>query len=285
MTSEAYLSGHFPESAPAKKNCSNGALAYMTPPAKRKKNQTPRRLSTGSFKTVVISDRLENNVQVRHTLKGKQYERLSGDTRHHYTMGHLPSILTIGYSRRSRFQQQVCVDVELSIENVIRMLIKSSLAVQHCLKADNVEYFKTNFFQCRVDRDAGPDGEQESVPGTSIYVSAMKDISIDYLKKHRDEPIYMRVFPSAFSWDEKKRLVGVKMGVVYSECSGSNIVARKYNPEVDTAIDIPDGEVDRLENLFLKKWCGKEDLSCNDDDILLMRKIDSNITPKIYEKN
>ena len=182
-------------------------------------------------------------------------------------MGHLPSILTIGYSRRSRFQQQVCVDVELSIENVIRMLIKSSPAVRHCLKADNVEYFKTNFFPCRVDRDAGPDGEEEeSVPGTSIYVSSMKDISIDYLKKHRDEPIYVHFFPAAFSWDKEKRLVGVKMGVVYSECSASNIVVRAYNPEVDTAIDIPDGEVDRLENLFLKKWRGKEDLSCDDGD-------------------
>ena len=62
MTSEAYLSSHFPELPPAKKHCYNGAMAYMTPEAKEKKNPTPRRLATGSFKTVVISDGLENNL-------------------------------------------------------------------------------------------------------------------------------------------------------------------------------------------------------------------------------
>ena len=215
----------------------------------------------------IVGDGMQKAMQVQHTTKAMIYPKLSADTRHYYTEGCLPVFLIKGTPRYG----QLVVDLELALETVIRVFIKTSPALRSAIGSDRVVYIRTNFFPINLRCE-----EDDSKTGTSIHLRRTKSTP-SLSKTNRQEPHNVYVHPSKIARMKEGQSITCTLGVTSSLSPPDNVTIRSFDVRVDKTEVVSDGEATYLTEVFLRKWRknSQEEAVESDEDDEIFRGVQS----------
>ena len=245
----------------------------MFPSGKKKCSGVGVEFQSASVKLndfTIVGDGMQKAMQVQHTTKATIYPKLSADTRHYYTEGCLPAFLIKGTPRSGRYGQLV-VDLELALETVIRVFIKTSPALRSAIGSDKVVYIRTNFFPINLRCE-----EDDSKTGTSIYLRRTKSTP-SFSKTNRQEPHNVYVYPSKIARMKEDQSITCTLGVTSSLSPPDNVTIRPFDARVDKTEVVSDGEATHLTEVFLRKWRknSQEEVVESDEDDEIFRGVQS----------
>lgn len=214
---------------------------------------------TTFFKMEVVSNGVDSGMQVKHEKKGREYPVVYPGTKFHYTKGSLPALKATATARKARFSGQVVLEVALTLETLLEVLLKTSCVVRHSTKCQNVEAFITNFSPLSS-------GQGQDMPSrTQLYVAGTKHVPLSSFPLDRECQVY--IYPSTLSFNKEKRLLKCRLcAVPLSFLADSSCVARVFQEDHDASMEIPSSKMLLLGEGFLKKWRNTRDLDESDDD-------------------
>ena len=213
-----------------------------------------------TFRKEIISDGIDQGVQVRHSSRGKPWNRegATNGIRYYYTQGPVPGLIRAGTARRGPFDQ-VIVDVCMNFDNVVASLLSVSPSLRQAVRNPDVKRVSTNFFPMTVSEGGGKEF------CTSIY---MPQSMSDYPHHLTDFVLY----PATLSYDKNT----IKCRVAAVPFTSDEVLLRPFQA-TDYQEEVCVSHITQLLEVFKDKWQRKAIVGCDANGID-RDEIDSNMT-------
>ena len=222
--------------------------------------------------TEVVMDGIENGVQVKYNAKGRQYPLTSPGTQHYYTRGALPALVLKGTVRKGNFGQ-IALHLSADMEDLVKILLKTSHPVRYSLQRDSVKRIQTNFFphhsqHPREEDVDDEDSEEVQKENVVLYLSETKQVSLTCFKENQECQVY--VYPSTCAYNREKQLFKCRLAAVpLSSCNSLEFTQRQFDEDKDVFLTIPQPHLSSMVELFMCKWRHDEEY----DEIAVSRAI------------
>ena len=207
-----------------------------------------------TFRKEIISDGIEQGVQVRHSSRGKQWNPQSDDQgattriRYYYTQGPVPGLIRAGTARLGPYDQ-VIVDLCMNFDNVVAALLSVSPSLRQAVRNPAVKRVSTNFFPMTVSEG---EGKQFC---TSIY---MPQSMSDYPGRLTDFVLY----PATLSYDKN----AIKCRVAAVPFTSDKVLLRPFQT-TDDQEEVSVSHITQLLEVFKDKWQTKTLADCEANGI------------------
>lgn len=233
------------------------ACGSVPPSSKReppsKESSSSDASASGAFwKLEVVCNGVHHGMQARYNKKGREFPVAPGKI-FHYTHGRVPAMSVTATPQRSRFANQVLLELCVPLETVMGMLLKSSTVIRRSVRCHHVKGVKTNFWPVACPED--PD----NVSHTNVYLSNTKNVPLSCFQLEKETDVL--IFPSTLSIDKENGIIKCRVGAVPVSYPGSTSACteRDFDDNTDAGLNIPDKEVDELIDVFKSKWHSTED--------------------------
>lgn len=230
---------------PKLKMPSPAIAASLTPLPKRK---VPCPVPTVLFKNIIITDGVEEQVQVKYSNKGCEYPTVAPGTRFYYTRGALPAMVVKAKARKAQHGQLV-LQLSVGMDELIKAMLTTCHPLRYAVQRDATESIRGNFYP-----SAGCQGEWKSI----VYLKESIQWPLSSFQSDEEYEVYL--FPSACAYNREKRLFKCRLDAIpVQSCGILNIAERKYDEDQDYTLDIPASELNSMVELFLLKWRQEEE--------------------------